>query len=115
MEDKMSRTGKNIEKLINAVKKNNGQPLNGGLPMCEDKLLRSAVSEYKCILMSPYNKRLKPLQTDRIVHELCRAHDWTDSGARAVVSLADNYGVFMLRNALALAIALGKEDGKLGF
>jgi hypothetical protein len=31
------------------------------------------------------------------------------------VRLADDYGAFMLRNALAIAIVLGKEDGTQGF
>ena len=35
--------------------------------------------------------------------------------ARAIVSLANDYGAFMLRNALALAVVLDKEDGDLGF
>jgi hypothetical protein len=43
------------------------------------------------------------------------SNDWTEHGARAIVSLASQYGAFMLRNALALAVALDKEDGDLGF
>jgi len=31
-----------------------------------------------------------------------------------IVTLANKYGAFMLRNALAVALALGKEDGDLG-
>ena len=84
-------------------------------PMRETQLLNSTVSEYECILPSPRSKRSRPVHAERLVRELCRAHDWTDSGAREVVSLANNYGSFMLRNALALAIVLGKEDGELGF
>jgi hypothetical protein len=52
---------------------------------------------------------------NRLVPHLSRAHDWTEEGARAIVTLANEYGAFMLRNALALALALGKEDGDLGF
>jgi hypothetical protein len=29
--------------------------------------------------------------------------------------LAEDYGAFMLRNALAIAVVLGKEDGSAGF
>jgi hypothetical protein len=39
---------------------------------------------------------------------------WTDGGAREIVSLARRYGTFGLRNALALAEALGIEDGSSG-
>ena len=47
--------------------------------------------------------------------ELSSRHDWTHQGAQAIISLANDYGTFMLRNALALAIALEQEDGDLGF
>ena len=40
--------------------------------------------------------------------------DWTDSGATHLVWLVRQYGVFMLRNALALAVAAGIEDGESG-
>ena len=41
--------------------------------------------------------------------------NWTSEGARELVDIARKYGAFMLRNALALAIALGIEDGTSGF
>ena len=81
--------------------------------MIEAELLKSTVSEYNAAIdggMVEGN-----LDIDSLVGILSGAHDWTDEGARAVVSLANQYGVFMLRNALALAIALNKEDGDLGF
>jgi hypothetical protein len=31
------------------------------------------------------------------------------------LKLADIYGAFMLRNALAIAVVLAKEDGSAGF
>ena len=40
--------------------------------------------------------------------------EWTSRGAAEVVRLAREYGVFVLRNALALAIALDVQDGDLG-
>jgi len=39
---------------------------------------------------------------------------WTLHGAAAVATLARQYGAFVLRNALALAIAADVEDGQLG-
>jgi len=66
------------------------------------------------MLQMPGRKMSRPEDADHIARELCRSHDWTDSAARAVVSLANNYGSFILRNALALAIVLKKEDGDLG-
>ncbi|MBI1189586.1 MAG: hypothetical protein GC200_02750 [Tepidisphaera sp.] len=43
---------------------------------------------------------------------LVRDAEWTDMGAGAVVMLAKQYGAFVLANALALAEALGLEDGE---
>jgi hypothetical protein len=51
---------------------------------------------------------------DQIVTELVARHDWTERGARAVLSLARTYGTSILRNALALADAMGIEDGSAG-
>lgn len=83
--------------------------------MNENQLLRSAISEYESLLVHMADISTQSLHSERLIRELRRTHDWTDGGARAVVSLANDYGAFMLRNALALAIALGKEDGELGF
>ena len=47
----------------------------------------------------------------KLQHEM----EWTQEGAIHVTALARDYGGFMLRNALALATALGIEDGSLGF
>jgi hypothetical protein len=83
--------------------------------MSEIELLESAVSEYRSLLASAIVDGTSRLDMDRLVQHLSRAHDWTEHGARVIVSLANEYGAFMLRNALALALALGKEDGDLGF
>jgi hypothetical protein len=40
--------------------------------------------------------------------------EWTQEGAAQVAALSREYGAFVLRNALALATALGIEDGLLG-
>ncbi len=83
--------------------------------MKETALLESAVCEYHNLVSSFRRSDFRRLQAEQLVGDLCSAHGWTDRGARALVSLAQDYGAFMLRNALALAIALGKEDGDLGF
>ena len=51
---------------------------------------------------------------EQIVHALVEQADWTERGARAVVMLSRKYGVFVLRNALALANAMQIEDGEAG-
>ena len=83
--------------------------------MDDIELLESAVSEYRNLSDSEKLKTNGELDTDRIVSILSKNHDWTHQGAQAIVCLANEYGAFMLRNALALAIVLGKEDGRLGF
>jgi hypothetical protein len=45
---------------------------------------------------------------------LLRESAWTRRGAIELVSLVRNYGSFFLRNAAALALALGIEDGDKG-
>ncbi len=63
------------------------------------------VDEYREILCSK----------ETVVKQLVEAADWTEGGAEHVHMLATKYGSFMLRSALALAIALGIEDGSAGF
>lgn len=83
--------------------------------MRRTELLESTVSEYGKLLESAAGTGLRPWDTDRLAEDLSRGHDWTSDGARTIVALASEYGAFMLRNALALAIVLDKEDGDLGF
>lgn len=46
-----------------------------------------------------------------IIEALVREGEWTEGGAREVLKLAQVYGKFVLRNALALAEAMNIEDG----
>ena len=41
--------------------------------------------------------------------------DWSDQAASHLLQLVKNNGAFILRNALAISMALGIEDGDLGF
>lgn len=83
--------------------------------MNEIELLESTILEYKKLSDSEKLIGNGELNSDRLVSILSKNHDWTKKGAQAIVCLADEYGSFMLRSALALAIVLGKEDGRLGF
>jgi len=83
--------------------------------MTEVELLGAAVHEYQSLLTSSAAHGSKIVDMTALVAHLSRAHEWTEEGAQVVVTLANEYGVFMLRNALALAVALGKQDGDLGF
>jgi hypothetical protein len=53
-------------------------------------------------------------QSSDLVKALVEQCDWTSRGAEIVVMLAQQYGMFVLRNALALAAALEIEDGASG-
>ena len=78
-------------------------------------LLQSTISEYDSAVSSASRKIARRGERDRLTTILSKEHDWTEQGARAIVSLANDYGTFMLRNALALAVVLNKEDGDIGF
>jgi hypothetical protein len=53
--------------------------------------------------------------SDRLEDVLTREAEWSEEAAAHLLQLARTYGSFMLRNALALSLALGIEDGELGF
>jgi len=42
---------------------------------------------------------------------MIRDSQWTKRGASELISVVRDYGSFFLRNAAALALALGTEDG----
>ena len=83
--------------------------------MTEIELLGPAVREYRGLLTTSEVEGTKTVDMGRLVQHLSQTHDWTEEGARVIVTLATEYGAFMLRNALALALALGKDDGNLGY
>jgi hypothetical protein len=83
--------------------------------MNQSALFESSVSEYRALVLPFKGSEADRLDADRVVRDLSRSLDWTEEGAQTIVLLATKYGAFMLRNALALAVALDKEDGDLGF
>ena len=50
---------------------------------------------------------------DKLSQLLGEAGGWTEKGASHIVQLAREYGTFVLRNALAISIALRYDDGEL--
>ncbi len=71
--------------------------------------------EYKTIVKKSFGRRGSETFWPTMHRELRKTGEWTDAAASHLVALARNYGSFMLRNALALAVAAGIEDGELGF
>lgn len=51
---------------------------------------------------------------EQIVGALIAHAEWTERGGREVLHLARQHGTSVLRNALALAKAMGIEDGNGG-
>lgn len=79
--------------------------------------LRCTRDEYRTLLQQACDgstAELANADRDRCEAILSRDGDWTRAAAGALVYLATEYGSFMLRNALALAMVLGIEDGEAG-
>ena len=70
----------------------------------------SLVEEYRDILGGQSTGQIESLE-----EILVREGEWTPQAASHLVQLARGYGTFMLKNALAISIALEIEDGELGF
>jgi hypothetical protein len=84
--------------------------------MREGGILESLIREYEAILQTLGTESAGAKQErGRLVEALHASGDWSEQGAAQIVQLVDDHGAFMLRNALALAVVLGKEDGDLGF
>ena len=82
--------------------------------MSEQQILESVISEYRNLAKVSMASNAGDLNEERLVAELTSYHDWTEQGAQQLVALAQQYGCFFLRNALALAVAIEIEDGELG-
>jgi len=54
------------------------------------------------------------LDWERVGSALASEAEWTRQGADTLVILTRQYGSFVLRNALALALATHVEDGSVG-
>ena len=84
--------------------------------MREGEYVDSLIDEYETILAERLRKNtIDKYDESEIFNELSVSADWSMSSAREILRLAEEYGAFMLRNALAIAVVLGKEDGSAGF
>jgi len=68
------------------------------------------VGEYQALLRDARAKA-----SGEIERILTREADWTPAAAAHLVHLAKDYDSFMLRNAYAISLVLGTEDGEIGF
>lgn len=85
--------------------------------MREGEYLDSLISEYENLLVGEGLAKDPQSEHDEadIIEDLIASADWSDSGAYELMQMVHTYGAFMLRNALAVAVVLGKEDGEQGF
>lgn len=84
--------------------------------MREGEYVDSLVNEYKNLFQGKLiNESDAQLDEAGVVGKLVMSADWSAPAAYELVRLAEQYGAFMLRNALAVAVVLGKEDGSQGF
>ena len=79
-----------------------------------DENVTALVEEYRGLLEQAAQDHPNTLSQE-LENLLVRDCEWTPSAAEHLLRLANDYGVFMLRNALALSLVLGIEDGELGF
>jgi len=73
------------------------------------------VEEYKTLVLESTHPRDDEIDWEALRQRLAGTAEWTDIAAAHLVDLARNYGAFMLRNALALAVAAEIDDGDIGF
>jgi len=75
------------------------------------------VDEYSTLVAETRGTNDDPndVNWDALEKSLCDCAEWNAKAAHELISLAQQYGGFMLRNAFALAVALEIEDGEQGF
>ena len=79
--------------------------------------VKALVEEYRVLLKEAVHASSARFEykTDEVEDVLIRDCEWSPSAAEHLMLLVNDYGSFMLRNALALSLVLGIEDGELGF
>jgi hypothetical protein len=78
--------------------------------MNKQENVKTLVEEYRILVENSNNKSYESL-----MNALVQNGDWSQQAAIHLLQLARGYGSFMLRNALALSLAMNMEDGELGF
>ena len=77
--------------------------------------VKLTIQEYVDIFSKAKQNNIESIDWEYVERKLQKELDWSQEGASHIACLARDYGSFMLRNALALSISLGIEDGKEGF
>jgi hypothetical protein len=77
-----------------------------GAEMSAAENVTGLVDEYRTLFDGLASSDSKSLQ-----HVLTHDAEWTPEAASQLLKIARAYGSFMLRNALAISLVLGVEDG----
>ena len=77
--------------------------------------VRMLVKEYQDIVNYASKSSDGTEELEDIEKLLVSDAEWSPNAAAHLFDLANSYGSFMLRNALALSLALGINDGEIGF
>lgn len=82
--------------------------------MKTDENVTALVDEYRSFFeqAAQSHPNTLPQELEKL---LVRDSEWTPIAAEHLLRLANDYGAFMLRNALALSLVLEIENGELGF
>ena len=87
-----------------------GKESEKSLMMTSNENIGFLVDEYDGLFA-----KVKDDSIDSYRELLVSGGDWSDQAASHLLQLVKNNGAFILRNALAISMALGIEDGDLGF
>ena len=77
--------------------------------------VRMLVKEYQDIVNYASKSSDGTEKLEDIEKLLVSDAEWSANAAAHLLDLANSYGSFMLKNALALSLALGIKDGEIGF
>ena len=86
-----------------------GKEPEKSLKMTSNEIIGFLVDEYDGLFA-----KAKDGSIDSYRDLLVSGADWSDQAASYLLQLVKNNGTFILRNALAISLSLGIEDGDLG-
>lgn len=84
--------------------------MNKGIRMNSYEKIGLFVDEYDGLFESVKDNKIDTLR-DLLISKV----EWSDQAASHLLQMVKDNGAFILRNALAISLALGIEDGELGF
>ena len=70
------------------------------------------LAEYESCVLDATDET-QNIDWNKLISLLQSKSNWTKAGAESLVSIVRDYGSFVLKNAFALAVATGVEDGRL--